>query len=329
MSRLKISLALFFSIQIMGIIGFMALEQLSFLDAVYMTVTTMTTVGYGDITPKTTAGKIFDIGLIITGVGVAYYTFSLIIGMSVEGQLKNLLGRKGMNRKIAALKDHVIVCGTGKVGINAIEQLEREGKAFVIIDSDYETYEKMLEGKKLAVHGDATLDEVLLNAGLLTASGVITALPNDAENVYVTLTAKSLNPSIIVVARADRQEAEEKLRRAGADTVIFPSVMGGRQMVTAMLKPDILHLMENMFYNEELHMDITQMTIQDDSSFVGKNLIENAIKNRFHALIVAIKRKGGLITTPGAAEVLQAEDILIVIGERDALQEMGALARGE
>lgn len=328
-TRLKIALALCFSIQVVGVIGFMALEHLSFLDAVYFTVTTMATVGYGDITPKTSFGKIFDIGMIFTGVGVAYYTFSLVVGMSVEGQLKDLLGRKGMSRKIAALKDHIIVCGAGKVGINAIEQLKQKEQDFVVVDSDSKLYDSFLEQKCLIVHGDATLDETLLRAGLLKARGIITALPHDAENVYVTLTAKNLNPDVMVVARADRAAAAEKLKRAGADKVIFPAVMGGRQMATAILKPDIQHLMENVFYNQDLPLDITQITVGKTSAFVGKTLVENAIKDRFHTLVVAIKRDGELITTPGAYEVVRADDILILIGERDSLNEMELIAAEE
>lgn len=328
-TRLKISLILFFSIQIIGIIGFMWLEHLSLLDSIYLTITTVSTVGYGDLVPLTKVGRIFDIGLIIIGVGTAYYTFALIVSMAIEGQLKDLLGRRGMNRKIASLKNHIIVCGSGKVGINAIEQLELEDESFVVIDSNYESYESLVEKKILAVHGDATLDEVLLAAGVLKARGVITALPHDAENVYVALTAKSLNPQIIIVARADRSEAEEKLKRAGADTVIFPSVMGGRQLVTAMIKPDISHLMENVFYNQELHLDIHQITVGPNSSFVGKSLAENPIRERYRALVVAIKRGEQLITTPGAKEVIVAGDILIVIGERDLLSELNSLALGD
>lgn len=327
-TRLKISLVLFCSIQIIGVVGFMWLENLSWFDATYLTIATVSTVGYGDIVPLTKGGRIFDIGLIIIGVGTAYYTFALIVSMAIEGQLKDLLGRRGMNRKIASLKDHIIVCGSGKVGINAIEQLELEDEPFVVIDINYESYEKMVEKKILAVHGDATLDEVLLAAGVLKARGVITALPHDAENVYVALTAKSLNPKIIIVARADRSEAEEKLKRAGANTVIFPSVMGGRQLVTAMIKPDISHLMENVFYNQEQPLDIHQITVGDHSKFVGKTLAENAIRERYRALVVAIKRGEQLLTTPSAAEIIATGDILIVIGERDLLSELNSLALG-
>jgi len=192
----------------------MVLEDLSFYDATYFAVVTIATVGFGDIVPKTPAGRIFTCLFIIIGVGMAYYTFTLVISMSIEGRLKDFLGRKGMDRRIASLDNHIIVCGAGKVGGNVIQRLQDEGEDFVVIEKDLPLYEQLCEQKVLTIHGDSTLDEILLGAGVKRAKGLITALAHDADNVYVTLTGKSLNPEMTIVARADRAEAEEKLRRA-------------------------------------------------------------------------------------------------------------------
>jgi voltage-gated potassium channel len=325
-NRLKLSLIFFIGILVTGIIGFMMLENLSFYDATYLAVVTISTVGYGDIVPKTPAGRIFSCLFIIIGVGMAYYTFTLVISMSIEGRLKDFLGRKGMDRRIASLTDHIIVCGAGKVGGNVIQRLQDEGQKFVVVEKDLLLYEQLCEQKVLTIHGDATLDEILLQAGVKRAKGLITALSHDADNVYVTLTGKSLNPEMTIVARADRAEAEEKLRRAGATTVIFPSVMGGRQMVSAMTKPVIMDFVENLFYNQELHMDIAEITVYETSTLVGKNFIENDIKGRFDSIVVAIKRGNKLITNPSATEVIIAGDIMIVLGQRTTLSKLNELA---
>ncbi|MBP2626858.1 MAG: TrkA-N domain protein [Firmicutes bacterium] len=327
--RLKLSLILFMSILAVGTVGFMVFEDLSFYDAVYLAVATMATVGYGDIVPKTSAGRLFTCVFIIVGVGMAYYTFSLVISMSIEGRLKDFLGRKGMDRRIASLNDHIIVCGAGKVGSNVIQCLQHEDQKFVVVEKDQLLYEQLCEQKVLTIHGDATLDEVLLSAGVKRAKGLITALSHDADNVYVTLTSKNINPEMTIVARAERKEAEGKLRSAGATTVIFPSVIGGRQLVSAMTKPISMDFVENLFYNQELHMDIAEITVDAASALVGKNFIENDIKGRFDSIVVAIKRGEILMTNPRATEIIWPGDIMIVLGQRATLNKLHSWASAE
>lgn len=313
----------------LGVIGFMFFEGLSFYDALYLAIATIATVGYGDIVPKTTAGRMFTCMFIIIGVGLAYYTFTLVISMSVEGRLKDFLGRKGMDRRIASLHHHIIVCGAGKVGGNVIERLQREGQDFVVVENDQLVYDRLYEQKVLVIHGDSTLDEVLLTAGVKRAKGLITALSHDADNVYVTLTSKSLNPDISIIARAERKEAEGKLRHAGATTVIFPSVMGARQMVSAMTKPVIMDFVEDLFYNQELHMDITEIAVSGSSALVGKNFIESDIKGRFDSTVLGIKREGILLANPRATERICAGDIMIVLGERSTLRKLNDWSLGK
>ncbi len=169
---------------------------------------------------------------------------------------------------------------------------------------------------------------MLLAAGVKRARGIITTLSHDADNVYVTLTAKSLNPRVSVVSRAERPEAEEKLRRAGADNVIFPSVMGGRQMVSAVTKPVIMDFVENVFYNKELHLDIAEIAVSPGSALAGVKLAASGIKEKFDSIVVAVKRGNELITTPNADLVISAGDIMIVLGHRAALGELVATAKG-
>lgn len=322
LQRLKIILAVFLTIIITGIIGYMVLEDLSLLDALYLTIATVATVGYGDVTPATAAGKLFTIGMMVTGVGMTYYTLTFVIGLAVEGHLKNVLGKRGINRMIASMNNHIVVCGAGRVGANVVERLRHEKTPFVVVENDQAIYDQLLEQKIPVVHGDATLDEVLLAAGIDRAKGIITTLSHDADNVYVTLTAKSLNPDLVIVARAERSEAEEKLRRAGARTVIFPSVMGGRQMVSAMTKPVIMDFVENVFYNQELHLDIAEITVAPTSSLAGLPLAASGIKDKFNSIVVAIKRGDNLLTNPPADEIIAGGDIMVVLGHRQCLAEL-------
>lgn len=326
LQHMKMSIAVLICVVITGTFGYMILENLSLTEAVYLAMTTVSTVGYGDIAPKTTAGRWFTIALIISGVGLAFYTLTLAVSLVIEGRLKDILGRRGMQRRIASLNNHIIVCGAGKVGSNVILRLQQEKEPFVVIDSDQSICERLEEEKVLVIHGDATMDEVLVSAGLEKAKGVIAALSGDANNVYVTLTAKSMNPDVFVVARADRPEAEEKMRRAGATSVVSPAVMGGRHMVNAMTRPLIMDLLENVFYNQELHLDMAQIVVRPNSELIGKNLVASGIKSKFDSIVIAIQRSNEMITNPKADEKILANDILILLGQRQSLSELNRLA---
>ena len=252
----------------------MVLEQLSLLDALYLTVTTVSTVGYGDVVAKSDAGRLFTIVLILFGVGSAFYVFTSVFQVVLEGKLRDVLGRRGMQRRIENLSGHIIVCGAGRVGNVVMERLLQDKEPFVVIDQDATIWQSLVDRGLLAIQGDATLDSILLQAGVRKARGIITTISHDAENVYVTLTARNLNPdpAFSIVARANRAEAIEKLKRSGATNVISPEIMGGRQMATAMTKPAIVDLMDNVFYNEELHLDIAEIRVSPSSSLVGTSL---------------------------------------------------------
>lgn len=310
--------AVIIAVVALGVTGIHFLEGLSWSDALYFVIITLASVGYGDIVPSTTTGKIFTVFFVIVGFMTIGYAFSVFTAL----QIKQVWGETRMKKQIAGLKGHYIVCGAGRVGEVIIDRLIHGRHSFVVIENGEEIVRKMRDAGVMALLGDATMDETLLQAGIQQAEGIITALSSDADNVYVTLTARSLNPDIKIVARAARPEAEEKLKRAGAHSVINPAVMGARQMLTSMLQPVVTDYMENVVFNKDLHLDIAEITLPDNSGMVGRALAESGIKEDYDAIVIAIKRAETFVHNPGAGERLRPGDVLILLGHRQQLLDM-------
>ncbi len=310
-----------------GTFGFIYLEGYQLLDAISVTVATLTTctVGFGNIVPHTAYGKVFSIFIIIVGVSFVAYTFSSIISLVLEGQLKNIMGRSKMMKQITSLNNHIIICGVGRVGQHVITRLLKENVPFVAIDRNHESIEKLISEGVLAIEADATLDETLEQAGIKRARGLISALPGDAENVFVTLTSKELNPHIKVVARSDHSDSQNKLIRAGADKVISPSVIGGRRMAISMLKPVSVDFVETLIH-QGFEIEIEEIVLEKKSVLAGKCLKESGIKQKTGAMVVAIKRGENIINNPSADDVMHEDDLLIVLGTRTQLAALEVLA---
>ncbi len=263
----------------LGTIGFMYLEGLTFFNAVYFTVATMTTVGFGDITPLTAGGKILSMVIMIVGVGIALYFASTIVAVAIEGDLADIFGRRKMYKKLEALSNHIIICGAGRVGYQVIDRLQKEDVQFVVIEQDEAIVEGLRDQGILAMAGDATQDSLLVSVGIGRARGLISALPEDAQNVFVTLTSKGLNPDLPVVARMDRMDSESKLRRAGADKVISPAILGGRRMAISILKPASVDYVETLMHDKE-EIEIEEIKISVASKLVNKSLSDSGIKEK-------------------------------------------------
>ncbi|MCG3084902.1 potassium channel protein [Anoxybacillus sp. LAT_35] len=304
---------------IAGTVGFMFSEQLTFFDALWLTVVTILTVGYGDTVPQTFYGKMFALIIIPVGISIVTYATGAVVSMMMEGEFSKTVRRRKMKKKIETMTHHIIVCGFGRVGEQVVRELVKNGTRVVVIERNADWLEEM--GDPIPyVEGDATEDDVLIAAGIDRAAGLVAALPSDADNVFISLTAKGLNPNIQVVARAERTESEEKLRRAGADKVINPAFLSGRRMAMTMLKPVSVDYVDTIFHDRAEQYAIEEITIESHSSFVGTSVRDQAVRARFGVTIIAIQRQNNMIGNPTPDERFCVGDILIVFGEKRALE---------
>ncbi|WP_407308789.1 potassium channel family protein [Desulfosporosinus sp. SB140] len=321
-------LALLFTLSF-GTVGLILTEHLSLTQAFYFTVETITTVGYGDIKLKSDAGHVFSIILMLGGAGVMLYFAGLMMAFLVEGQLAGVYGRRKMNKKIEQLQDHIIVCGAGRVGRQVLYRLRKEVYPCVVIEQQEDLVQQFIEEGYLVIHNDATQDEVLKKAGIERAKGLITALPEDSLNVFVTLTAKGLNPNVQVVARMDQLESENKLLRAGADKVISPAILGGWRMAMSILKPISIEYIETVIHDHNIEMKIMELRVDQGSCLIGRTLSKSGIKQQTGAMVLAILRDKLVISNPDAQEVIMEGDLLIVLGLREQLHRLEEVAANQ
>ncbi|CAM4056848.1 potassium channel protein [Bacillus wiedmannii] len=301
---------------ILGTLGFMAIEEISLFQAFWMTMITVLTVGYGDAVPVTQAGKVFALLIIPVGVGIVTYAIGVVAAMIIEGNLFHAVRRKKMDKQIAQLQNHIIVCGCGRVGLQVVHELQEKKIPFVVVDKD----ESILEKEKLLyVHGDATEDQVLHHAGISKAAGLVAIVANDAENVFITLTARGLNDAIKIVARAEKPETEDKLKRAGANKVINPSSMAGIHIAKGIANPLTVHYIDTVLYGVEQSFVIEEIAVGKGSILASKSLLESDVRNQFDVTILAILRNGDVIHNPTGQEKLREHDMIIVFGSVEKL----------
>lgn len=318
--RIKWAIIFLLSVFVIGIGGYMVIEGWNFFDSLYMVVITLATVGFGEIHPLTFHGRIFTIVLILVWAGIGFYALSTIIQPIIEGEIRKVLGRKKLEKEIRNLKDHYIVCGFGRMGSYISRELRNASVSYIIIEKDEYLREKLERENYLYLYGNASEDEVLIEAGVKKARGLVAVVASDADNVYITLTARQLNPNLFILARSTNESSERKLQQAGANKVISPYQMGAVRMVQAILRPAVLDFIEIAFHGKSMELQCEEFLVKPNSSLVGSSLQEAEIRKNLGVIIVAIKETSGkMVFNPSRDVRINAGDTLITLGEKKDL----------
>lgn len=306
-----------------GVIGYMTIEGMSFDDALFMTVITLTTVGYREVAPLDIAGQYFTMALLLGGLGIVFYCATLVARQLIEGELQLALGRKRVERQIAQMRDHFVICGFGRMGRIVCKELAAKPAPFVVVERDPEMLRNAEEEGVLAIEGDATEDHVLSAAGIERALGLVAALSSDAENVYVVLTARELNPRLLIVARAEDDRSERKLLHAGATRVVSPYVMGGHRMAHALLRPAVLDVIDLATHYRSLELQIEEVPVIAGGFGAGASLGATGIADAHGLIVIAIKKASGeMLFDPAPDALLDAGDRLVLMGPVANLREV-------
>lgn len=321
--HLKISIFVLMMLVSVGTSGFMIIESWRFLDALYMTVITLGTVGFKEIHDLSDHGKIFTMMLIVVGVSVLGYIVGSLAQIMFEGQIQRIMGRKRVEKMIDALKDHYIICGYGRIGSLICKEFKSNDLPFVIVEKSVETIEKLDEDGYLHMRGDATLDETLLKAGIKRAKGLISVVTSDTENVYITLTARGLNPDLYILARSGEEGSDIKLKRAGANKVVSPYIIGGSRMAQSVLRPNVVDFIEIATGSEHMDLQMEEITIPDHSAFAGETLVSSGFRKEIGVIIVGIKKSHGkMVFNPHSQAKIEGGDTLIVLGEPQSIAKL-------
>lgn len=319
---------LLFLIIIVGTVGYSVIQKWSLLDSIYMTIITIGTVGFHEVSALNDGGRIFTIFLIVGGIGVGSYAIANLSAFLIEGQIRELYKGRKMEKTISNLKNHIIVCGYGKAGAETVKELASQKKACLIIENDEHKIEELKDHGNLVLQGDATEDETLENAGVKNAEGLISALSNDADNVYVVLTARGMNANLSIVARAIDNSSSKKLLRAGADKVVSPYTIAGRRMARLLLTPGLVDFLEVMVQSSELELKIEEIVLEKGSVLETKLLRKSNIKAETDgATVIGIKKfQKKIVINPPGNTPLNEGDVLYALGNDAQLQKLKEMA---
>ena len=304
-------------------VGYMVLLDVAFVDALYMTVITVSTVGFREIENLDAAGKLFTIVIIISGLGLVAYAFSQLAAFLAEGEFRRILLNRRVQRRLQNMKNHYIICGAGQTSVSLFEQFKRSHAEFIIIEKDPIRFEELLNQGFSVIHGDATDEDILMQAGIKEAKGLVSTLGNDAENVFTVLTAREINKNLQIVARAIEPSAAQKLRKAGADSTINPNELGGNRMAVLMLRPQIISFLDAITRIGEDTLDLGEIEVTKSSPLAGKNLLEVRIPEKTGLIVLATKESDGSTTyNPSSSTVLHEGLSMLVLGRQEQILKL-------
>ncbi len=325
MKKVNVALAILGSILTVGTFGYVILEGYTVLDGLYMTVITITTVGFREMGPLSSAGKVFTICLILCGVSFVLYVFGEITEAVVEGGVRKVFRRMKMNKQIGDLEGHYIVCGHGRIGQVISQSLSDNDREFVVIESDALEISKISKIGYLYVEGEASDDDVLLKAGIQKAKGLIAVVSSDAQNVYITLSAKELNRDLFVMGRSSgKKGADKKLIRAGANKVISPYYIGARQMANMILRPTVIDFLDLTVHANDLGLMLEELVVPASASIANMSLMDSGLRKEYDLIVVAIKRKGQeqMVFNPSHLTIIEPGDTIIILGESTHIKRL-------
>jgi voltage-gated potassium channel len=310
-------------ILVAGTLGYVFLEGWPFIDALYMTVITLATVGFNEVHQLSRAGRVFTMVLIMVGVGFVFYLAGSIIQFMVEGRIRDILGRRKLEKELRRLKDHYIVCGYGRVGSSICDLLASKPLGFVVIERDPERTDRLSDRNLLYVAGDATDEENLTKAGVEKARGLLAVLKTDSDNVYVTLTARQLNPELFIIARGGEEKSENKLRAAGANRVVSPYLMGAHRIAQTILRPTVTDFLELTLMEKSRDIQMEEVPVHPASKLIDVALQDSGIRKDFDLIIVAVRKpEGEMLFNPSSQTRLQGGDMVVAIGEKHNLERL-------
>jgi len=306
-----------------GVTGYMTIEDWGVLDALYMTVTTLTTVGYGEVHEVSDLGRMFTIFFIVIGVVYFLYIAGAVVQFMVEGQIRTIMGRRSLDKKIDRMNNHYIVCGYGRIGKILCKMLARKPTDLVVIEKDLELIPVMDNDKMVYVSGDAGDEITLLRAGIKRAKGLIAVLATDTDNVFLVLTARQLNPDIYIMARASQDRSKSKLLAAGANRVESPYDMGAASMAQRIIRPTVTNFLDLAFAHKRKDIQMEEIPINHSSSLANVMLKDSGIRQRFNLIIIAIKKQDdSMLFNPSFETVIEAGDTVIAVGQEENLQKL-------
>jgi voltage-gated potassium channel len=321
--HLFVSLILAFMILVIGTIGYMAIEGWNFMDSLYMTVITISTVGYGEVKQVDHVGRIFTIFIVLTGVGFSLYVAGAVVQFMVEGQIRQIMGRRRLDQKLRRLGNHYIICGYGRIGRVLVRNLRRQISNIVVVDNNPNLVAAMEEDGVLFIAGDATEESILIKAGIEKAKGLVSVLATDTDNVFLVQTARQLNPRLDIIARAGEDRAKDKLKAAGATTVESPYEMGALRMAQRILRPKVTSFLDFALSTKRQDILMEELPVSRESCLANMTLKDSGIRQRYNLIVIAIeKATGEMLFNPSFEALIAADDTLIAVGEEPNLHSL-------